>query len=101
MDVLSIRDAVSLYQSQLTIVNALWTFFGTVTLAVVGFTIGSAKATHSRAEVAMIIGGYATFAIFGNLTALRSAYGDLLQFSELIDNRVRLYGSGLPGLHMR
>lgn len=96
---LSIKDAVSLYQSQLAIINVLWTFFGTVTLAVVGFTIGSSKATHSAAEVAMIIGGYAAFAIFGNLTALRAAYADLLQFSELVDNRVALYGKDLPRLH--
>lgn len=96
---LSIKDAIALYQSQLGIVNALWTFFGTVTLAVVGFTVGSAKATHSAAEVSLIIGGYTLFAIFGNLIALRIAYADLLQYSELIDNRIALYGKSLPPLH--
>src|SRR5262245_42405609 len=96
---LSVKDAIALYQSQLGIVNGLWTFFGTVTLAVVGFTVGSAKGTHSAAEVALNIGGYAVFAIFGNLTALRSAYRDLQQFSQLIDNRVALHPAGLPALH--
>jgi len=96
---LSLKDAIDLYQSQIEIINGLWTFFGTVTLAVVGFTIGSEKATHSATEAAMIIGGYAVFAIFGNLTALRIAYADLLQFSSLIDNRIALHGTDLPPLH--
>jgi hypothetical protein len=95
---LSVKDAIDLYQSQIGIINGLWAFFGAVTLAVVGFTIGSERATHSASEVALIISGYTVFAIFGNLTALRMAYADLLQFSSLIENRAALYGQDLPPL---
>jgi hypothetical protein len=101
MDVrLTIKDAIGLYQSQVGIVNALWKFFGTVTLAVVGYTIGSQKATRSAWEVAMIVGGYALFALAGNLPALCFAYADLRQFSALIDDRVAKLGAGpLPLKH--
>src|SRR5262245_18677801 len=99
MDSLTIKDAISLYQSQVGIVNALWTFFGTVTLAVVGYAVGSQKATRSASEVAMIVGGYALFAVFGNLTALRSAYTDLAEFSVLVDDRMSRLGKVLPAVH--
>lgn len=95
----TLKEAIDLYQSQVEIVNALWTFFGTVTLAVVGFTIGSDKATHSVTEVTMIIAGYAAFALAGNLTALLTAYSDLLQFSALIDNRVTALRDKVPAMH--
>ena len=92
----TLKDAIDLYQSQIEIINALWTFFGTVTLAVVGFTIGSEKATHSATEVTIIIVGYAAFAVAGNLIALVTAYTDLLQFNALIDNRVAALGKNFP-----
>src|SRR5262245_55685713 len=95
----TLKDAIDLYQSQVEIINALWTFFGTVTLAVVGYTIGSDKATHSATEVTMIIVGYAAFALGGNLTALLTAYSDLSQFSTLIENRVAALGKDFPAMH--
>ena len=97
MDVsLTIKDAISLYQSQVGVVNPLWTFFGTVTLAVVGYTIGSQKATRSKSKVRMIVGGYVLFALAGNLPGLCLAYSDLRQFSALVDDRVAKLGHELP-----
>ena len=95
----SLTDAIDIYQSQVEIVSTLWTFFGTVTLAVVGFTIGSDKATHSGTEVAIIIVGYAAFALIGNLVALLMAYSDLIQFKALVEYKLVALGKDFPQIH--
>lgn len=81
---MELKDAVALYQTQVQVTNELWTFFGTVTLAVLGFTIGSDNATSSGWSIATIVCGYAAFALCGNLPALVVAYTQLSQFSALV-----------------
>jgi hypothetical protein len=81
---LNLKDAVDLYQTQVAITNDLWTFFGTVTLAVLGFTIGSEKATKSPWAIGTIVVGYLAFSLGGNLQALREAYWQLAQFNGIV-----------------
>ena len=81
-DLLSLKEAVDIYQNQYSQVDKLWSYFGTVTLAVLGFTIGSEKATKSINEVAAIISGYLVFC-YGNFEALSLGQKQLLQFADI------------------
>lgn len=42
-DSLSLKETLDIYQTQYTQVDKLWSYFGTFTLAILGFTIGSEK----------------------------------------------------------
>jgi hypothetical protein len=81
-ELLSLKDALDLYQTQYSQVDKLWSYFGTFTLAVLGFTIGSEKATKSMKEVSAIIFGYLVFCI-GNFGALLLGQRQLIDFSHM------------------
>jgi hypothetical protein len=79
---LSLKDAFDLYQTQYSQVDKLWSYFGTVTLAVLGFSIGSDKATKSIKEAAIIIVGYLMFCV-GNFKALLLGQKQLITFAQI------------------
>jgi hypothetical protein len=79
---LSLKDAFDLYQTQYSQVDKLWSYFGTVTLAVLGFSIGSDKATKSIKEAAIIIVGYLMFCV-GNFKALLLGQKQLIDFAHI------------------
>lgn len=74
-------DALNLYHTQYDQVDKLWSYFGTVTLAVLGFSIGVEKATKSFLEATIIVVGYAVFC-YGNYQALALGQEQLLQFAS-------------------
>jgi hypothetical protein len=80
-DPFSLKEALDIYQTQYSQVDRLWSYFGTFTLAILGFTIGSEKATKSIKEVAAIIIGYLVFCS-GNFKALILGQEQLLEFAE-------------------
>ena len=88
---ISITDVLELYQTQYELVDSLWKYFATVSLAVLGFTVGSDRATHSRLEVTTIQIIYSIFSI-GALIALLSLQEDLFKYKEW----VRYLSSKLP-----
>ncbi|MNP39417.1 hypothetical protein D3C76_1329920 [compost metagenome] len=81
-EILSLKDALELYQTQYTQVDKLWSYFGTCTLAVLGFSIGSEKATKSMLEVVVILAGYLVFCA-GNYNALCLGQKQLTEFANL------------------
>ena len=82
-DINLISDAatlLNLYQTQYTQTDKLWGYFTTVTLAILGFAIGSDKATKTLKESGLIVGGYIIFCI-GNFSALSKAQEQLVVFA--------------------
>ncbi|MCY1401917.1 hypothetical protein D9M71_170440 [compost metagenome] len=88
-EMLNLKDALELYQTQYSQVDKLWSYFGTCTLAVLGFSIGSEKATRSMREVTAIIVGYLVFC-FGNYCALILAQRQLMDFAIQAAERQKL-----------
>ena len=78
-----LSDAIALlnlYQTQYTQTDKLWGYFGTVTLAVLAFALGSEKATKTIKEAGLVITGYLVFCI-GNFMALFKAQEQLCEFA--------------------
>ena len=83
-DINLIADAsalLNLYQTQYTQTDKLWGYFTTITLAILGFAIGSEKATKTLKESSLIVGGYIIFCI-GNYSALSKAQEQLIVFAS-------------------
>jgi len=79
----AVTNAISLldlYQTQYSQTDKLWGYFGTVTLAVLAFSLGSEKATKTIKESGLIIAGYFIFCI-GNFMALSKAQEQLEEFA--------------------
>ena len=81
-ELLSLKEAFDLYQTQYSQVDKLWSYFGSITLAVLGFSIGSEKATKSFKEASVIILGYLVFCA-GNFKALRLGQEQLMDFARI------------------
>ncbi|WP_147821182.1 hypothetical protein [Salidesulfovibrio onnuriiensis] len=62
-------EAIGLYQVQYDQVDKIWSYFSVVTLAIVGFVVGSDKAVRSIKEPIAIVCGYLVFC-WGNHQAL-------------------------------
>ena len=62
-------DAISLYQTQYAQVDKVWGYFSVVTLAMIGFIIGSNIATRTLLEPLVIVTAFLVFCI-GNHQAL-------------------------------
>ena len=63
--------------------DSLWAYFSSATLAVLGFTVASEKATRSRHEISVIQLGYLLFAI-GNAFAIASSQTTLIELGHLV-----------------
>lgn len=87
-DPFGLKEALDIYQTQYTQVDKLWSYFGTFTLAILGFTIGSEKATKSVKEVATIIIGYLVFCT-GNFKALFLGQKQLKEFAGLVEEAAK------------
>ena len=72
---------LNLYQTQYAQVDKFWDYFGTVSLALVAFVIGSEKATRSMKEAFAIVFGYLVFCL-GNFTGLLKAQQLLNQYAD-------------------
>jgi hypothetical protein len=70
-----------LYQAQYTQTDKLWGYFGTVTLAILAFALGSDKATRTVKEAGIVITGYLVFCS-GNFKALFKAQEQLDEFAR-------------------
>ena len=78
----TVMDAIGLYQTQYGQVDTIWGYYSVVTLAVVGFVLGSDKAVRTMREPLAIVGAYLVFCI-GNHLALREEYAQLRQLSDI------------------
>lgn len=77
-----VKAALDLYLAQYNATDKLWAYFSTVTLAVLGFSIGSDKVSKSFLESSVVVIGYVVFC-FGNSQALMLAQEQLVQFADL------------------
>lgn len=96
-ELLSLKDALDLYQTQYSQVDKLWSYFGTVTLAILGVTIDSEKATKSMKEVSVITIGYLVFCV-GNLSALSLGQKQLIDFAHIAMDAAERKGLNLKNL---
>ncbi|WP_163931282.1 hypothetical protein [Paraferrimonas sp. SM1919] len=76
----SVINAFNMYQAQYSQVDKIWNYFGIVSLAVAGFTIGSEQATKTIKEPIFILLGYIVFCI-GNYRALTTGHEFLYQLA--------------------
>jgi len=77
-----VKAALDLYLAQYDATDKLWAYFSSVTLAVIGFTIASEKASKSFVEASIVAAGYLVFC-FGNFQALILSQKQLVRFAEL------------------
>jgi hypothetical protein len=78
----AVKAALDLYLAQYNATDKLWAYFATVTLAVIGFSVGSDKVSKSFLEAAIVAVGYVVFSV-GNFQALMLAQKQLIQFAAL------------------
>jgi len=78
-----LKTALDLYASQYSATDKLWTYFSSVTLAVLGFTIASDKVGKSLMEAAVVVLGYVVFCI-GNFSALHLSHRQLIEFAAIV-----------------
>lgn len=87
MEGIDVASAIALYQTQYGLVDTIWGYYSVVTLAVVGFVVGSDKAVRSMREPVAIVGAYLVFCV-GNHFALREVYSQLKQLSDILLKQV-------------
>jgi hypothetical protein len=90
-----VKVALDIYQAQYTATDRLWSYFSTVTLGVVGFSIASDKVGKSLAECWVVAVAYLVFCI-GNYMALELSQQMLVQFAELARTVARNNKLDLP-----
>ena len=89
-----LKDVFDIYQAQYNATDKLWAYFSTVTLTVLGFSVGSDKVSKSFLEASIVVIGYIVFCL-GNFRALELAQKQLIQFADLIR-----YVAGSHGFNM-
>ena len=88
-------ERVGLYQTQAGVVDSIWRYFATVTLAVLGFAVGTKEAIPDPQAGYIIGGGYLAFSI-GSAVSLWHGQHDLWQFAKLIGEDDPITLSPLP-----
>jgi hypothetical protein len=78
-----LHQALGLFQNQIVNMDGLWAYYSSATLAVLGFTVASERATRSRHEISVIQLGYLLFAI-GNVFAIAASQTTLIELGKLV-----------------
>ncbi len=92
-----VKAVLDLYLTQYDATDKLWTYFSTVTLAVIGFTIGSDKVSKSFLEAGIVAGGYFIFCM-ANFQALKLSQIQLEEFASLARKVAKSHGVELTAL---
>ena len=92
-----LKAVLDLYLAQYNATDKLWTYFSTVTLAVLGFSVGSDKVSKSFLEASIVVVGYVVFC-FGNYRALSLSQQQLVQFSTLARGVAEKYNVQMSAL---
>ena len=80
---MDLKDAIDIYQTHYSQVDIVWGYFGTVSIALLGFTLGSDRVTQKRLEFRAVQIGYFVFSL-GNYSALITGQADLIQINNFI-----------------
>ena len=83
-------EIFQMFQAQYSQVDKLWNYFGIVSLAVAGFTIGNEKATRTIKEPIAIVIGYLAFCV-GNYTALIDGHKFLVILANRYNEKASAY----------
>ncbi|MBB1396742.1 hypothetical protein [Pseudoalteromonas sp. SG44-8] len=86
----NIVDVFQMFQVQYSQVDKLWNYFGIISLAVAGFTIGNEKATRTIREPIAIVIGYLTFCV-GNYIALIDGHKFLVVLADKYNEMASSY----------
>lgn len=78
-----LKSALDLYSSQYGATDKLWSYFSSITLAVLGFSVASDKVSKSFVEATVVVLGYVIFC-FGNFSALYLSHSQLIEFAALV-----------------
>jgi hypothetical protein len=76
-----LKEAFDVYSKHRDVIVQLWSFYSAGTLAVLGYTVGSEKATRSWPEVGAILIGYLAFTA-GNAWAVVSSQRELCSMAR-------------------
>ena len=79
----SLKDAFDIYQKQSDSVHKLWAYFQVVSIAVLGYTIGTEKTVWSSWIYVFICASYLLFAV-SNQWVLVLSQSELQEFSQAV-----------------
>lgn len=79
---IELKDVLGFYQTQYEATDRLWTYFATVSLALVGYSLGSDRLSRSIVETFVAVAAYVIFCI-GNHAALSAAQEQLVSLAAL------------------
>lgn len=80
---LELKAALDLYGDQYNATDKLWSYFSTITLAVLGFSVASDKVSKSFVEATVVVLGFIVFC-YGNFGALYLSHSQLIEFAEIV-----------------
>jgi hypothetical protein len=87
LTMLSVKDALEIFSKHREAILTMWGFYSTVTVGVLGFTVGSDKVTHDKTTTRLVQWGYAAFSA-GNAIAIASSQWELRRMAETIRTHV-------------
>lgn len=96
-ELVELKAALDLYASQYGATDKLWSYFSSVTLAVLGFSVASDKVSKSFVEASVVVAGYVVFCI-GNFGALYRAHQQLIEFAAIVSPIAQKYNVTLSTL---
>ena len=88
----SVKDAIQLYQAQVELTDKIWWYFASVSLGVLGFTIGSGKAQESWLGLLALLMGYVIF-FLGSGYSLRNSQKDLVALGKVVSENATRHNS--------
>ncbi len=101
---MELEDAIGIYQTHYSQIDIVWGYFSTVSIAILGLTIGSERLTKKLIEFRAVQIGYFIFSM-GNYSALISGQKDLIKINKYISsiqvcniNKIDFTPIGLFGL---
>jgi hypothetical protein len=94
MELISAKDLLDLLSSQQKTILAVWGFYSTVTLAILGFTVGSDKVVHSKTTARVIQAGYLIFA-FSNMVVIALSQYELKDMAATVKGMLPATLAGL------
>ena len=80
---MELSQLIDSYQTQAGLIDRIWWYFYSVTFLVLGFTIGSKRATQTYLEAIIICAGYVAFSL-GSVASLWNGQKNLGLFADKI-----------------
>ncbi|MGC3987542.1 MAG: hypothetical protein QM777_24035 [Pseudorhodoferax sp.] len=87
----SLKDAFDIYQKQSDSIHKLWAYFQVVSLAVMGYTVGSDKSQWSWVTYLLVSSSYAFFGVSSHYVIALSQH-ELNRFAKAVQSAAALSG---------